>query len=207
MRFETTVLEPGTLDLLKALGGALAGREFVLVGGTALAIQCGHRKSIDLDFFTPSAFDVDVLLEELAARLPRRQIEVRGRAQNSLNLEISGVKVDLIRYAYPILVPVIEAAGYSLLAPPDIAAMKLSAITNRGSRKDFFDLYQLLEMHPLEELLDFYRDKYPRHDLFFVMRSLTYFEDADAEPDPVSLRDINWEKVKQRVVEAVRRVG
>lgn len=207
MLFEHAVLEPGTRALLRHLGGILAGDRFFLVGGTALAIQIGHRRSIDLDFFTREAFDPDQVLESLSATLPRDEILVGGRAAHSLNLTLSGVKVDLIRYGYPLLEPLVQADEYTLLALPDIAAMKLAAITNRGSKKDFIDLYFLLETYPIQTLLDFYRRKFPDHDPFFVIRSLAYFEDADGEPDPVMLREASWRLVKEAVANAVRTLG
>jgi hypothetical protein len=185
----------------------LAGDGFFLVGGTALAIQIGHRRSIDLDFFTREAFDPDRILDSLSATLSTHGIIVGGRASHTLNLTLSGVKVDLIRYAYPLLEPLVEAVGYTMLALPDIAAMKLAAITNRGSKKDFFDLYFLLERHSIQTLLDFYRRKYPDHDLFFVLRSLAYFEDADMEPEPIMLQQVGWGTVKETVAKAVRTLG
>lgn len=207
MLFENAVLEPGTRTLLRRLGGILAGDRFFLVGGTALAIQIGHRRSIDLDFFTREAFDPDRILESLSATLPPDGIIVAGRAAHTLNLTLSGVKVDLIRYDYPLLEPPVEADGYTLISLQDIAAMKLAAITNRGSKKDFIDLYFLLERYPIQTLLDFYRRKFPDHDVFFVIRSLAYFDDADLEPDPVMLREGKWGSVKEEVARAVQTLG
>jgi hypothetical protein len=207
MLYENTVLEPGTLALLRHLGGILAGDGFFLVGGTALAIQIGHRRSIDLDFFTRESFDPDRILDSLSATLPPHGIVVGGRALHTLNLLLSGIKVDLIRYAYPLLEPLVEADGYTMLALPDIAAMKLAAITNRGSKKDFVDLYFLLERYPIQTLLDFYRRKFPDHDSFFVIRSLAYFEDADMEPEPVMLQEVGWATIKATVAQAVRTLG
>jgi len=126
MLFENAVLEPGTRALLRRLATVLAGDGFFLVGGTALAIQIGHRRSIDLDFFTREAFDPDRILESLSATLPPDGIIVGGRAAHTLSLTLSGVKVDLIRYGYPLLEPLVQADGYTLLALPDIAALKLA---------------------------------------------------------------------------------
>jgi len=207
MLFEHAVLEPGTRALLRRLAGILAGDHFFLVGGTALAIQIGHRRSIDLDFFTREAFDPDKVLESLSATLPHDEILVGSRAPQTLNLTLCGVKVDLIRYGYPLLEPLVQADGYILLALPDIAAMKLAAITNRGSKKDFIDLYFLLERYPIQTVLEFYQRKFPQHDPFFVIRSLAYFDDADREPAPVMLREASWGLVKEAVANAVRTLG
>lgn len=196
MFFEKNVLAPDTESLLHLLGPVLATEEFFLVGGTALAIQLGHRISVDLDFFRLEPFETAAVLRMIPEL--RDEVTVLSEAENSLHLSIAGVKVDLIRYAYPLIHPLIETPHYQMLSLPDIAAMKLSAVTNRGSKKDFFDLFELLDRFSLEELLHFYSEKFPQHDLFFVVRSLTYFEDADNEPEPRSLRRISWQRIKER---------
>ena len=207
MFFEDAVLEPDTRRLLKKLGKPLSDTGFFLVRGTALALQLGHRKSIDLDFFTLEEFDTDELLELVRVDLTVDRIAVDGRAEQTLNLTVAGVKIDLIRYRYPLLEPLIETGDYAMLGIPDIAAMKLAAITNRGSRKDFFDLHFLLQKYSIHELLDFYKGKFPDHDAFFVIRSLAYFDDAESEPDPVLLQDVAWERVRQSALSAMRAAG
>jgi len=177
------------------------GDSFFLVGGTALALHIGHRKSVDLDFFCKDPFDSEQLLIKLDACFPKQTIEVVGQAPNTLNLILAGVKTDIIRYAYPLIDEVEKADGYQLLGIPDIAAMKLSAMTNRGSKKDFVDLAMLLQRYSLAELLAHYEKKFPQQDTFFVLRSLGYFDDADAEPDPVMLVPMSWEEAKAIITE------
>lgn len=208
MYHESRVLEPATHSLLKTLGQVLAAEKFFLVGGTALAIQIGHRKSIDLDFFTQEAFDEDSLLERIKNRLGTgSQIEVVGRANQTLNVIVDSVKVDLLRYSYPLLQPVVVQPDYTMLAKEDIVAMKLSAITNRGSQKDFYDLYFLLDDFELKEMLEFYRGKFQGHDPFFVLRSLVYFDDADSEPSPMLLSPLDWDTVKARIISCVKKIA
>lgn len=208
MLFEESVLEPTTRRLLKQLGGLLCGVgpkwDFSLVGGTALAIQLGHRRSIDLDFFGPEPFESDPMVQRLSEWCQAENFIVIAAQANTLNLSISGVKVDLITYAYARLEPPIQADGYTMLSLPDIAAMKLSAVCNRGSKKDFFDIAELLDHFELPELFDFYTRKFKSRDTFHVLRSLSYFEDAEDEPDPVTLKGQTWESVKHRIGEAVR---
>jgi predicted nucleotidyltransferase component of viral defense system len=204
MLYEEQALKPDTRQLLGDLG-RLLGRDFFLVGGTALAIQIGHRLSIDLDFFTRETFEPDALLETLRDGLGSRNLLVTGRAQNTLNLVIDAVKVDLIRYPYTLLAQPREMEGYHLLDIPDIAAMKLAAVTNRGSKKDFFDIVILLRDHSLEQLLEFYTEKFPDHDPFFVIRSLGFFEDADEEPDPRMLLPLSWQEVKREIGKQLRK--
>lgn len=188
------------LELLKFLMACPACDRFDLGGGTALALHLGHRLSVDLDLFTTEAFDP----EELLAALPKGpRLEILGTAGNSLNSRLDEVKVDFLRHAYPRLRSAKVEDGIRLLDIPDIAAMKLSAATNRGARKDFFDLAALLEFHELPQLLDWYSEKFPGFDLFPVIRSLTWFGDAENEPEPLLLSSLRWEEVKERLTRAV----
>lgn len=120
-------------------------------------------------------------------------------------MNIDGVKVDIVSYSYKwIDKPVLED-GIVLAGIKDIAAMKLSAITNRGTKKDFIDLFFLLQKYALSEILGFYQQKYADSQLFTVIRSLTYFEDAESDPMPLMLAPVNWPQVKltiQKTVEA-----
>jgi len=115
--------------------------------------------------------------------------------------------VDIIRYRYPLVGDLILAECYQMLSVPDIAAMKLAAITNRGSKKDFFDLHFLLERYSIQEILTFYERKFPGHDTFSVIRSLSYFDDAEEEPDPIMLADVSWEQVQASAIQAVQSAG
>ncbi len=203
MFFEDAALEPSTLALLRRLGDVLAPQEFLLVGGTALAIQLGHRRSIDLDFFTRKSFSPDELLDKLT-RASLGAIVLNARAEHTLNLTVANVKIDLIRYDYPLIEPPLRADQYQMLAIPDIAAMKLAAVTNRGSKKDFVDLSFLLDRYEMSELLSFYKRKFPNHDTFFVLRSLTYFDDAELEPDPIMIDPREWTTAKDAIISAIR---
>ena len=202
---EELVLEPRTLRLLGILGETL-GDSFFLVGGTALAIHYGHRKSIDLDFFTRDKFDIEEVLSwtRHVAEREGMPLVIAGRSTNTLNLVLDGVKVDLIRYNYRLLDVPLKRERYRLLDVPDLAAMKLSAIANRGSKKNFFDIGRLLDEYTLTELLEFYQKKFPDHDSFFVVRSLGFFDDAEQEPDPLLLSETTWEEVKQLIGERLR---
>ena len=91
----------------------------------------------------------------------------------------------------------------TMMSLSDVAAMKLNAITNRGSKKDFFDLAMLLESHTLQELLDLYCRKYSVSNPFMAIRSLAWFDDAEAEPDPESLTSLSWPAVKATISAAV----
>lgn len=194
---------PPVSDLLIRLAPSPALTGFALAGGTSLALRFGHRWSVDLDFFTTDPFDPERLNEALAL-LGSTVVEP---SVGSLTVAVERIKLDFLRHAYPLLRPVEGFGEIRMLSVPDVAAMKLNDIANRGSKKDFFDLSRLLEIHPLGEMLGFFESRYPNSDLFIVLRSLAWFDDADQEPDPVSLSGITWERVKEIVTTALRSEG
>lgn len=193
---------PAVADLLHRLADHPALTDFTLGGGTSLALRAGHRLSVDLDYFTKKEFSSEVLFEALELETAT----ILSVSRNSLTLDAGGVKVDLLRHAYKRLAPADEVEGVSLVSLPDLAAMKLNAIANRGSKKDFYDLAELLETFSLPEMLGFFSVKYPTTDSFAVIRSLAWFDDADAEPDPVSLRDRSWAEVKRLILKSISKL-
>ena len=189
-----------TLELLKKIQSLELFAGTRLVGGTALALQLGHRQSIDLDFFGK----MDASLEEIAIELSDfANTKPLSSSKAMRFLIVDGVKVDIVNYPYYwIDNPVIED-GITLAGIKDISAMKLSAITNRGTKKDFIDLYFLLKEFSFSELIDLYLKKFAGAQLFTVLKSLTYFEDAETDPMPVMLNPVNWEEVKTVIVSTV----
>jgi predicted nucleotidyltransferase component of viral defense system len=199
LRRET--VEEGTLELLIQLQSENFLSDFVLVGGTALSLQIGHRKSIDLDFFTISDFDSNVLIDYLA---PKYNLTVRHQTAQTLIGLIDGVKVDFIRFRYPFIRPMISLEGIRMLSVEDIAPMKLDAIVGRGKKKDFYDLYFLLQQYSLKDLLALYTEKYKHQSDFHVIRSLAYFEDAESDPDPLVFdTNLSWDSVKNAITKAI----
>jgi predicted nucleotidyltransferase component of viral defense system len=198
----------GTLGLLKELMAMPELKEFFLVGGTALALRLGHRFSIDLDLFTLNEFENESLLSDIKAKFSVTEVE---KSKNTLNLSIefpknsgNNVKIDLIRYAYPLLKPVAEIDGIRLLEIEDIIPMKLSAVAARGSKKDFYDIYFLLKHYTLEEMFGFFDRKFDDMNKFHIIKSLAYFDDAEKETDPVTLQKITWKEIKQAILREVR---
>lgn len=201
---QTKAVEHLTLELLKKLMQKDYLDNFVLVGGTALALQLGHRRSIDLDFFTIHDFQSETLVQNLKKEFV---LEIRLQLPQTLITELNKIKVDFVRFNYPFIRPVLNSDGIRLLDIEDIAAMKLDAITGRGNKKDFYDLYYLLQKYDLNKLLDFYQEKYTHNTTFHVVRSLTYFEDAENQPDPnVFDRQITWDKIKSKIIKEVRAI-
>ena len=194
---------PDTLELLKKLSIQPELQDMRLVGGTSLALQYGHRQSVDLDFFgRPSVGQDDILsmIEKMSACI------LRNRTKNILQLIVNGVMVDIVDYSQYTWIdkPVCED-GLILASPKDIAALKINAIEGRGSRKDFIDVYLLLQHYSLEELLQFYSQKYPNHSIFRALLSLTYFDDAENEAMPKMFIPDSWDDIKTRIADVVRK--
>jgi hypothetical protein len=177
-------------------------KTFYLAGGTALAIECGHRKSIDLDFFSKDIFDCADIRHELAKI---GKVVVVGEEEGTLHCTIDGVKVSFLYYAYGMLFDFEIFDGIRLADQRDIAAMKIDAISSRGSKKDFFDLFILLEKYSLPELIGFFEKKFNeiQYNKMHILKSLTFFDDAEDEPTPMMLVDVKWSEVKRTVVAKV----
>lgn len=196
-------IAPETLNLLKAIQSLPELSETRLVGGTALALQLGHRISIDLDIFGKWDYGCD-LLQVLSATGRVEKVSATPNGRMAF-FYINDVKVDCVSYdSYPWLSPPIEEDGLRLADIKDIGAMKINAITNRGTRKDFVDLACLLELHTLSEIFTWYREKYPQANPALAMRSLSYFSDAETMPLPRMLIPFDWERAKARILSAVR---
>ena len=194
-------VNPDTLELLKTLMSQHEMQGMRLVGGTALALQFGHRQSIDLDFFGKLQVSQDEILE-MISRLGF-DIRVLNQTRLILQLVVNRIKVDVIDYSYNwIDDPVIEN-GITLASPKDIAALKINAIEGRGSKKDFIDIYLLLQHFSLDEILSFYALKYPNHSILMALKSLIYFEDAENQTMPKMFINTPWEAMKKYITKAV----
>lgn len=192
-----------TLELLKRLEQEEVLSAFNLVGGTALALYMGHRRSVDLDLFTPEAFDVNVLRERLEETYGLR---TDYAFKHTLKGTIDGIKIDCIMHAYPLLEPPYVEEGIRLYGLKDIIAMKLSAITDNGSRlKDFIDIACLSTRYSFYEMLQCYRHKFPQANVLRPFKALTYFEDIDFDETVVMLEGkYDWERIRQRLVDMTR---
>ena len=202
LSFRTIV--PHTLELLKHLMAEPYLQNCRLVGGTALALQFDHRSSVDLDMFGDVPDDDQALLEIL-----ERFGTVQGQKTSKYikAFVVDNIKVDFVNYShFPWIDNAVVEDGLRLASPKDIAAMKISAIEGRGSKKDFYDLFFLLQHYTLEEMLCFYVQKYPQYSIFRVRMSLTYFEDAEKQDNPKLHENFDWATVKESIAEAVRKV-
>ena len=197
-------LAPSTLGLLRRIQSQDAFADTRLVGGAALALHFGHRTSLDLDLFgtwKPQP-PLELALSTCAARV------MRTGGENALQFfTVDDVKIDCVTYPYKWLRPAVVSDGIRLADIPDIAAMKLAAATNRGTRKDFVDIYFLLQKYSLRQMLGWYSEKYPDGNDYLVLRSLVYFEDAELEPMPNMLAPVDWKSVTGAIEAAVRELG
>ncbi len=192
-----------TLELLRQLSAKDFLSEARLVGGTALALQLGHRMSVDLDFFGKIDADFDIKSELRSAG----RVSVVKESENTNIYVVDGKKVDFVNYPYQWINDAVVDENIVLASPEDIAAMKINAVEGRGSKKDFIDIYFLLKYYSLEEILDFYARKYPEYSLFRALMSLTYFEDAEDQLMPKMLVDVEWKEIKSVILSAVEKIS
>ncbi|MGI0085554.1 MAG: nucleotidyl transferase AbiEii/AbiGii toxin family protein [Nitrososphaerales archaeon] len=188
----TEVVERTLLDLRRV--SVLA--KFYLAGGTGLALHLGHRRSIDLDFFSREPFDPEGILGKVE---PLDGLRVLAKDLETLHLTIGETKVSFLGYRYPLLFPCDALFEVKVADPRDIACMKISAIAGRGTKRDFIDLYAVSKHHGLEQLLAWFKGKYAQanYSIVHVLKSLTYFEEAEKDPMPDMLVNLTWERVKQ----------
>ena len=203
MSFDLEVLNEQQRAIMPAIAKFTTANGFYLGGGTAVALYLGHRRSVDFDLFTRHLIEDPLVLAKVAesAGLPIADTQT---ARGTLHGTIQGVQVSFFEYPYPDIGKPSQWSDHSLelASLDDLACMKLAAIAQRGSRKDFIDLYAIANEHrPIPELLELYRRKYSTKDVGHVLVGLTYFEDAEAEPSPEMLHDMPWEDIKRRLRE------
>lgn len=190
---------------------ALLGKEKILekcymAGGTALALQIGHRLSFDLDFFTPVEFDRKKVIQKMEPF----GLEVDREDWGTILGKLKDIKFSLFYYKYPLIDQTIDYLGINLASLQDTAVMKIDAIGSRGSKRDFTDLYFIVKkIGDLQLLLNLYDKKYQKLEAnkFHILKSLEYFDDADKDEDPKMLvSDYSWEEVKRFLREEIRKL-
>ncbi len=195
-------VDASTLELLNQIQQKEYLKGFYLVGGTALALKIGHRKSIDIDLFSNFNFEVGQMLDNLSADFP---FKLFFSANNTIKGSIDQVQVDIIAHRYPLVCEPLIIENILMLSVPDIVAMKLNAISTSGQRvKDFIDIYYLLEQYQVAEMIFFYKKKYSQYNEVNVLKSLSWFEDVDLSDWPVLLKTpkLKWDTVKKRILKA-----
>ncbi len=193
-------VDGNTLELIEKLQSDIMLQDFVLVGGTALSLQIGHRLSIDIDFFSKEEFDPQELLEHLEQHYGFRE---QYRHKSTLKGIVNGISVDLLRHNYDYVVPPKSVGGITMAGKQDIAAMKVNAITGDGTRvKDFIDIYFLLKDFSFADIIGFYKTKYNARNDFHAVKSLTYFDDIvkEAWPKMILEKSLTFEQVTGEII-------
>lgn len=192
------VLPKGSKDLLAKMKSASSPHlnDWVLAGGTGLALQIGHRVSEDFDFFRIDSFTINKLHDVLKLF---KSYETLQEDEKTLTVIISDIKISFFCIKDPFIFELKPYSFFSLADIKDISLMKLLAISGRGSRKDFVDLYSILRRgYVLQDLFNYIPKKYKkgRLNIYHILKSLTYFDDAEKEPLPDMLEPFDWNECR-----------
>ncbi|MBI4238960.1 MAG: nucleotidyl transferase AbiEii/AbiGii toxin family protein [Deltaproteobacteria bacterium] len=191
-----SILAPDTARVLIALSAQSWLSAFYLAGGTAIALRLGHRRSVDLDFMAPQPIDTLQLRQLLAQCGP---FILDHESAGTVHGTLAGVKVSFLEYRYPRLDPGDHWHGVAIAALSDLACMKLEAIAARGKKRDFYDVYAIAQTgHSVRAMFDWFVNKYQavQYNQVHIVKSLTYFADAENDPEPMLITPIAWDAVK-----------
>ncbi len=201
----TETVEPRTFSLLKKLMGMTVLEPFSLVGGTALSLRYGHRSSIDLDLFFHEKFDQPGIVAELESAFGDQFEYKHQHTHFGIFCFIDGIKVDFVYFPHHLIKPIEIIEEIRFYSNADIAAMKIQAILGRAKKKDFWDLFELLQNYSLQEIINWHQQKYPSQMLLIsIPHAITYFVDADESETPVSFKKQTWNLVQKGIQKAVR---
>ncbi|MBS1681218.1 MAG: nucleotidyl transferase AbiEii/AbiGii toxin family protein [Bacteroidetes bacterium] len=198
------IISPKTFSLIQELQCIPELKEFYLVGGTALALQLGHRNSIDIDLFSQNDFTP----EELGALLKAKYtFQATLSKTNTLLAVVNDIKTDFIKHDYPFIKPPITEEGITFLGKEDIAAMKFHAIIQSGKRlKDFIDIYYLLEHFCMKQMVEFFTAKYTYSNPMIALKAVNFFDEIDESIDPPKLlKPLPVSLIKKRIREATQK--
>jgi len=201
-----SVLDKKRMALFNKLG-FLKDYGFYLAGGTSLALQIGHRTSLDFDFYSKKEFEPQRLREEFDKRFKKvREIHV---ARGTLILDIEGIELSFFEYPYKLLKSCSKLEEVNLASLEDIAAMKILAVSQRGRRRDFIDIYFLIQNFGLKKILELTKKKYSMFNIYVGLQGLSYFKDADEDLEIerfMLFEKINWRKIKNHIIKEVNEV-
>jgi predicted nucleotidyltransferase component of viral defense system len=177
---------------------------FSLVGGTALALRYGHRSSVDLDLFYHEKFDHPKIIGTLEETFQHRFAYKQQHTHFVIFCFIDNIKVDIVHFPHMPISAFEEEDAIRMYSSADIGAMKIQAILGRAQKKDFWDLHELLQHYPLQQLMDWHKQKYPSQMLAIsIPHAITYFVEADDSETPESFKGQTWEKVKDDIKKVV----
>jgi hypothetical protein len=204
------ILPKNAKESLALIGENGLSKNAYLAGGTALALQFGHRESVDFDFFTARAFNEDTTIQRLNKLLPDFYLE-RKEWRTILGY-VGKTRFSYFFYEYPLLFKTKNWNRVHLADPRDIAAMKIAALADRGTKRDFIDLYFIFAVEKiitLDVALRFYDKKFKKlkQNKLHIIKSLSYFDDAESEKMPRMFKPVNWVKVKDFFVKEQKRIA
>jgi len=186
------------LGLLTELMALKELEQFRLIGGTALSLLLGHRTSIDLDLCTDIPFDADSIAYKLSSSFPSFSFN-DIKSTRLFFTYINDVKVDFVHTFEPFTFECNFIEGIRFASIEEIIALKLNAIAGRGAKKDFWDFHELMNHYSFDQMLGFYQKRYPNKAMMMVAKSLTYFVEADLQPNPGCFKKLSWEKIKKNI--------
>lgn len=200
-----SILTPKQTQFLKKLQ-FLKKYGFYLAGGTALALQIGHRTSLDFDFYTEKEFDPRKLREEFDNYFKKvKEIYI---AKDTLVLSVNGIGASFFKYPYKLIRPCKKFETINLASLEDIAAMKIISLSQRGRQRDFIDIYFLIKEFGLKKIMEFTKKKYPMFNIYVGLLALTYFKEAEEDPEKTRFKlfkKIEWDEIKKFIVEEVKK--
>lgn len=204
--FQLFTVESNTLKTLEEIFSiAEVTTQFALAGGTSLALQIGHRMSVDLDIFSPTPFSTEDLNIELNA-IFAPEYELLALKKSMLFTNIKKVKCDFIVEPAPVIRPYLTYENIKFFSVEDICAMKMHTIAGRGKKKDFFDIYALLQLFSWDQMLGWFEEKYGDSQFYYLWKSLQYFNDAEDDPEIAGFIPFNatWDEIKQEITAKCR---
>jgi predicted nucleotidyltransferase component of viral defense system len=204
--FHLSTIKDETYQTLKTIFSVdIISNQFALAGGTALALQMGHRQSVDLDIFSDTEFDTREIEISLSAN-PLLNFELVNSNRRMLFSYINHIKCDFVQEPARIIRPFVEQDNVKFFSTEDIAAMKMHTVCGRGKKKDFFDVYALVKVYGWHKMLEWFEEKYGNSQLYFLWRSITYFEDAEEDADVTGLPPFtkNWNEIKEFITTQCR---
>ena len=196
------VLNPQLLEIIQSVCADPEFSQFRLGGGSALALQLGHRKSVDAGFVAENFFDVDYFIALLEKKFT--SITDVNSGKHGLFFKVSGIKVDLLSWNITFIRNAVKFDNLILADVEEIIAMKLFSILQRGEKKDYMDIASLLDHYSLRQMITFYKERHNGSDDLLVIRYLSSYSDIEQQPEPVMLNGLDWKKCKAKLINAIQ---